>query len=141
MHPWQSYLGSTRDGDPRYARLVDATLQYYENAAGNFNAIIMDTQLMVSDLLKVFLPSAMAFIVGILITPIVRTILQIQTVEKKRSHDLEAGKRAFLRLSIVMKKEDAAMGGIVVWASFILTGFALASRTLFPTDVFVKLDS
>jgi phospho-N-acetylmuramoyl-pentapeptide-transferase len=99
---------------------------------------------MPGDLVKVIVPMAAAFWVGIGITPIVTHYLYKYRVWKKRP-----GKQAldgteaveFNRLHQDQEGGTPRMGGIVVWASVLITVVGTwAIARAFPSDVMGKLD-
>ncbi|MBI4067937.1 hypothetical protein HY413_00830 [Candidatus Kaiserbacteria bacterium] len=99
---------------------------------------------MPADIIKIIAPAVVAFIVGIGITPIVTFHLYKYRVWKK-----SPGKVAFDGTSAVefnrLHAEDEVktprMGGIVIWASVVITiiGIALLARW-WPTAATLKLD-
>lgn len=95
-------------------------------------------------IIKVLAPTAIAFIVGILITPIVTHYLYKYRVWKKRG-----GKQAldgttaveFTRLKGDDETKTPRMGGIVIWASVVLTvSLIFVLKLIFPHSVFATLD-
>lgn len=99
---------------------------------------------MIDDIIKVFIPTATAFIVGILITPIVSHYLYKFKLWKKKSVALSIdGKEATISAQIHKDelKQTPRMGGIIVWASVLITSFLAyaLSHTLFG-DIWQKLD-
>jgi len=96
------------------------------------------------DVAKVFIPSAIAFFIGLAITPFLTHYLYKYKMWKKK-----AGKRAigggatpiFDRLHKHKEVGTPKMGGIVIWASVLLTILAVWSVSkLFPTELMEKLD-
>ncbi|MSR73401.1 hypothetical protein EXS61_02255 [Candidatus Parcubacteria bacterium] len=99
---------------------------------------------MILDIVKVFLPSVVAFIVGILITPFLTNILYKKEMWKKQSVQKTIdGREATISASLHRDeiKKTPRMGGIVVWASVFFTAmlFWILAR-VFGIDSFVKLD-
>lgn len=99
---------------------------------------------MILDIVKVFLPSVVAFIVGILITPFLTKILYKKELWKKQSVQKTIdGRDATISASLHRDeiKKTPRMGGIIVWASVFFTAiiFWLLAR-IFGLDSFVKLD-
>ncbi len=100
---------------------------------------------MEATLIKVFAPTAIAFLVGIIITPFVSHYLYTNTMWKKK-----AGKGAgygggetpiFDELHKEKDTNTPRMGGIVIWASVLITIFCIwALQLLFPGTFFEKLD-
>lgn len=99
---------------------------------------------MIIDIVKVFIPSTIAFIIGILITPIISHYLYTYKLWKKRSVEKTIdGYAATLSAQIHRDEEKRTprMGGLVVWISVFLTAAILWSLArLIPIDIFVKLD-
>src|SRR3989344_1434196 len=99
---------------------------------------------MILDIVKVFLPSIAAFIVGIMVTPFLTDFLYRHPMWKKKAGQVGLdGKDTPLFNELHKGKEVGTpkMGGVVIWASAALTIigiFALAK--LFPTESFMKLD-
>ncbi len=99
---------------------------------------------MILDIVKVFLPSVVAFIVGILFTPFLTNILYRKQMWKKQSVQKTIdGREATISASLHRdeEKKTPRMGGIVVWFSVFCTAilFWLLAR-VFGLDSFVKLD-
>lgn len=99
---------------------------------------------MILDIVKVFLPSVLAFIVGILFTPFLTNILYRKQMWKKQSVQKTIdGREATISASLHRdeEKKTPRMGGIVVWFSVFCTAilFWLLAR-VFGLDSFVKLD-
>lgn len=100
---------------------------------------------MEATLIKVFLPTAVAFFVGIAITPAVSHYLYKYKVWKKvsgKGKGYGGGETPiFDKLHSDRDTKTPRMGGIVVWASVFLTVFFIAVlERLFPTSIFEKLD-
>lgn len=82
--------------------------------------------MLIVDVIKVVLPSIVAFFIGIAITPLVTHYLYKHQVWKKRSVQFAAdGKPATISQKIHddERKKVPRMGGIVIWASTLLTIF------------------
>ncbi len=100
---------------------------------------------MEASLIKVFAPTAFAFVVGIIITPLVTHYLYTYKMWKKK-----AGKGAGYGggetpiFDALHKEKDTntpRMGGVVIWASVLITIFCLWTlQFLFPESGFSKLD-
>ncbi len=94
--------------------------------------------------IKVFGPTALAFSIGILITPLVTYYLYKHEVWKKTGgkvalNGLEAVE--FNRIKGVDETKTPRMGGIVIWGSVFLTVLLLyVLKQLFPETVFAQLD-
>jgi phospho-N-acetylmuramoyl-pentapeptide-transferase len=95
-------------------------------------------------LIKVFAPTALAFTIGILLTPVVTHFLYKHRVWKKAGgkqslYGTEATE--FNRLKGGEETKTPRMGGIVIWASVLLTVFLLFSlKLLFQSTIFNQLD-
>jgi len=99
---------------------------------------------MIIDIVKVFTASSAAFIVGMLITPVVTHYLyKYKTWKKKNVSVATDGRSSSIsqRLHDDERKKTPRMGGIVVWASALITivGIWTVSK-IFPTDLTMKLD-
>lgn len=99
---------------------------------------------MIIDVVKVFLPSVVAFVIGIAITPILTHYLYKYKLWKKLSVQKTIdGHDALISASLHKDEERKTprMGGIIVWVSVLLTafGFWLISQ-LVPIDIFEKID-
>ncbi len=99
---------------------------------------------MITDVLKILIPSATAFIVGVAITPLVANFLYTHKMWKKSSvkHTID-GQVATIssKLHNDEERKTPRMGGIVVWGSVLITTlifFILA--ILFPTTETGKLN-
>jgi len=99
---------------------------------------------MIIDIVKVFTASSAAFVVGMLITPIVTHYLyKYKTWKKKNVSVATDGRSSAIsqRLHDDERKKTPRMGGIVVWASaFITIVFIWLISKIFPTDITTKLD-
>lgn len=99
---------------------------------------------MIIDIVKVFLPSVVAFTIGILITPFLTDYLYKNKMWKKR-----AGKSAFgggetpifNKLHEHKEVGTPKMGGVVVWGAVTITVFLIWFLSeLFGGEIFDKLD-
>ena len=99
---------------------------------------------MLLDIVRVLVPAAMAFIIGMLITPILTHYLYKYKAWKKRSGKVAYDGSAateFNRLHISHEVRAPRMGGIVVWASVFLTIIGLTALTdMFATIRNLDLD-
>jgi phospho-N-acetylmuramoyl-pentapeptide-transferase len=99
---------------------------------------------MIIDIVKIFTASSVAFIVGMLITPIVTHYLYKYKAWKKNNVAVATdGRSAEIsqRLHNDEEKKTPRMGGIVVWGSaFITTVLIYTISKIFPTEVTTKLD-
>lgn len=96
-------------------------------------------------IIKVFVPTALAFIIGILITPLVsRYLYGLKAWKKKAGKGTGYGGGKTPLFDELHKDKDTntpRMGGIVIWASVILTITLIAiASALFPHTVFANLD-
>lgn len=91
---------------------------------------------MISDIVKIFAPAALAFAIGIAITPLVTHYLFHFKVWKKvpGKQSLDGTDATeFNKLHKAAEGQTPRMGGIVIWASVLLTACALwALAFLFP---------
>ena len=84
---------------------------------------------MVPEVIRVLIPAAMAFIVGMAITPLLTHYLYKHKMWKKKSGKLALdGSVAleFNRLHEVQETRPPRMGGIIVWASVLITTLGVA---------------
>ena len=99
---------------------------------------------MAIDVLKILIPSTVAFIVSILITPFVTNFLYKNKMWKKSSVKLTMDGQAATISSKLHNDEERKtprMGGIVVWGSTLITAIIfLFVSTFFPSDVTGKLN-
>ncbi len=99
---------------------------------------------MESAIIKILIPATMAFVIGILITPLVTHYLYAYKVWKK-----EGGKKTmhgedaveFNRLKGIHETKTPRMGGIIIWASVLITVVVLfLLKHIFPESIFSELD-
>jgi len=99
---------------------------------------------MIIDVVKVMTPAALAFFIGIGITPLLTHYLYKYKAWKKQSVRAAIdGTEAVIskRLHRDEEKKTPRMGGIVIWASTIITVLGIwAIAKLFPHEVTTKLD-
>lgn len=94
--------------------------------------------------IKILIPAALAFCIGIGITPIITNYLfkykvWKKTGGKKTLHGQEATE--YNRLKAEEETRTPRMGGIVIWASVLITMSLLyASKKVLPDSVFDELD-
>lgn len=100
--------------------------------------------MVVIDIVKVIIPAALAFFIGISITPVITHYLYKykawKKVSVKRATD---GSDAPITRALHQdeKKKTPRMGGIVVWLSASITILAIwLLSKIFPTETFIKLD-
>ena len=99
---------------------------------------------MAINVIKVILPAIISFIIGIIITPIISNFLYKNKMWKKKAKTVSidgGGTPIFNSIHALKEVGAPRMGGIVIWASVIITtiGFWLFGH-LFPTGIFSKLD-
>ncbi len=99
---------------------------------------------MISDIVKVFVPTVAAFLIGIGITPLVAHYLYTYKLWKKQSVQKTIDGREALVSALLHKdetKQTPRMGGVVIWLSVTLTALVLWGLARF-TDLplFEKLD-
>jgi len=99
---------------------------------------------MIIDIVKVFLPAVGAFILGILITPILTNFLYSHKMWKKKSGKTALdGTEATVFNELHKEKEvnTPRMGGIIIWFSsaIIVVGIWILS-ILWPTEITIKLN-
>lgn len=99
---------------------------------------------MIIDLLKVFVPSIMAFSIGILMAPLLTHYLYKYKAWKKKPGKIALDGNAaieFGKLRTETETKTPRMGGILVWLSVIVTaGLLMALNFFFPNTVTEKLD-
>jgi phospho-N-acetylmuramoyl-pentapeptide-transferase len=99
---------------------------------------------MIIDIVKVFLPAVGAFILGVLVTPILTNFLYSHQMWKKKSGKVALdGTEAAVFNELHKEKEvnTPRMGGIIIWFSsaVIIIGIWLVAK-FFPGDITSKLD-
>ncbi|MFA6077645.1 MAG: hypothetical protein WC724_01350 [Candidatus Paceibacterota bacterium] len=93
---------------------------------------------MVLDVLKVFLPAFSAFLIGISITPIITHYLYKYEFWKKKARTEGLGGGGTPIFNKLHKEKEVGtprMGGIVVWASALITTIGFALLHFFSPDV------
>lgn len=99
---------------------------------------------MIIDIVKVFLPSIIAFSLGIALTPLLTSYLYKNKMWKKKAGKVDMdGKDTPIFNSLHKEKEVGTprMGGIVIWASAAITIiFFWAISKFFPIPLFQKID-
>jgi len=99
---------------------------------------------MIIDVIKVFIPSTISFIVGILLTPLLTYYLYKYKLWKKKAGKISPDGLITKIFNSLHKEKEVGtprMGGIIIWASAIITtlGIWFISQ-VFPTDLTTKLD-
>jgi len=93
---------------------------------------------------KVFIPSAIAFFIGISITPLLTHYLYKYKMWKKKAGKMAIGGGGTPIFDKLHKDKEVGtpkMGGIVIWASALLTILTIWFMSkLFPSDITEKLD-
>lgn len=99
---------------------------------------------MIINIVKIFLPSVIAFIIGIIITPIWTNYLYRNQMWKKKEGKVDmTGKDTPIFNELHKNKAVGTpmMGGVIVWFSTLLTAVLLwVLGYVFPGDFFGKLD-
>jgi len=97
-----------------------------------------------TNIIKVITPAIIAFTIGIAITPLLtRHLYTHRAWKKKPGKQTLSGAEAveFNRLHKEREREVPRMGGIVIWASAIVTILGTwALSLIWPTDITVKMD-
>jgi phospho-N-acetylmuramoyl-pentapeptide-transferase len=96
-------------------------------------------------ILKVFMPTAIAFVIGILITPLItHHLYRLKAWKKKSGKGNGYGGGETPLFDELHKEKDTntpRMGGIVIWVSVCLTIFLFSFLGyIFPNSIFSKLD-
>ena len=93
------------------------------------------------DIVKIFIPTTIAFIIGILITPILSNYLYKNKMWKKKSAVVSTdGGAATITQSLHKDKDEKPlMGGIIIWASALITIILFWLGSLVDSPVMAKL--
>lgn len=96
-------------------------------------------------IIKVFTPTALAFVIGVLITPVVSHYLYRLRAWKKKAGKGKGmgggGTPLFDKLHQEKDTNTPRMGGIVIWASVILSITLISLLEVFiPSSIFARLD-
>lgn len=99
---------------------------------------------MIIDIVKVFLPAVGAFILGVLVTPILTNYLYSHRMWKKRGGKVALDGTEAVVFNELHKEKDTntpRMGGIIIWFSSaaVIMGIWLAAQ-FFPNEITTKLD-
>ncbi len=91
---------------------------------------------MIINVVKIFLPSTVAFVIGILLTPVLTHYLYKHKLWKKKAREIATDGRGTPLFNKLHKDKEVGtpkMGGIVIWGSVFLTIllFSLIDK-LFP---------
>ncbi len=95
------------------------------------------------DIVKIFIPTTVAFIIGILITPILSNFLYKNKMWKKKSVAVATdGGIATITQSLHNdeEKKTPRMGGVVIWASALITITLFWLASIFDGEIFEKLN-
>src|SRR5580693_1352933 len=99
---------------------------------------------MISDLVKLYIPATIAFLIGIALTPILSHYLYKYEMWKKKAGKIAPDGRAtplFNKLHETKEVGTPKMGGVIIWLSILITigGFWISSR-IFPFALARKFD-
>lgn len=97
---------------------------------------------MISNLVKIFLPTTLVFFLGILITPIATHFFYKHKMWKKYSREVEIKNDDFKKIhNTDSELKTPRVGGIVVWVSVLIVtlSFYLVS-IIFPSDTAIKIN-
>lgn len=95
------------------------------------------------DILKIFVPATIAFIVGMLITPLVSNFLYKNKFWKKKSVAVTTDGKAAPISQMLHNDEDKKtprMGGIIIWASTLITIILFGISASFDNPILAKLN-
>jgi phospho-N-acetylmuramoyl-pentapeptide-transferase len=100
--------------------------------------------MIILDIVKVFLPSVVAFVIGITFTPLLTNYLYKNEMWKKKSGKIAPDGRATPIFNELHKNKEVGtpkMGGIVIWFSAFVTiaGIWFLAK-IFPNEIIGKLD-
>ena len=99
---------------------------------------------MILNVVKIFLPTALTFALGILLTPTLTTYMYKYKLWKKkaRSDDGEITNEAFKQINNAKEEVSTPrVGGIVIWLSVLLSiSLMWLISKLFPSELSLKLD-
>jgi phospho-N-acetylmuramoyl-pentapeptide-transferase len=99
---------------------------------------------MVVDIVKVFIPAALAFFLGIVFTPLLTNFLYKNEMWKKKSGKIAPDGRDTPIFNELHKEKEVGtpkMGGIIIWFSAFLTISLLwITAKIFPLSITEKLD-
>ncbi len=100
--------------------------------------------MIIADILKVFLPAIISFIIGILITPSISEYLYSHQMWKKKSGKVGLDGKPTPIFNELHKEKDIntpRMGGLIVWLSALITTLGIWFVSYFlPGDLSIKLD-
>ena len=97
---------------------------------------------MLLNLLKIFIPTALAFFIGIIITPFATHFFYKHKMWKKYSRNEDISLKEFKKIH--NEKEELKtprVGGMIIWISVLITAFIIfLFSILFPSDITLKLN-
>ena len=100
--------------------------------------------IMIADIVKVFLPAAFAFFIGIALTPLWTNFLYRRQMWKKKAGKVDLdGKETKIFNELHKNREVGTpkMGGVIIWFSAALTTLLFwLSAQIFSGDIFAKID-
>jgi len=99
---------------------------------------------MIIDIVKVFIPSTLAFIIGIILSFVVSHYLYKYKLWKKKVGKVDSQGNATVIFNELHKEKEVGtprMGGIIIWLSVLITtGFLWTIAKIIPTNLTEKLD-
>ena len=99
---------------------------------------------MIIDVVKVFIPTTLTFIIGIILSSIISNYLYKYKLWKKKAGKIDMQGNATLVFNELHKDKEIStprMGGIIIWFSVLITTLFLWSMGhLFPNSITSKLD-
>ena len=99
---------------------------------------------MVIDIVKVIVPAASAFFIGIAITPLLTHYLYKYKAWKSTPGKVALDGKEAVEFNKIHKEREGhtpRMGGIVIWGSVVITTLAVwGVSKFFPTETTTKLD-
>ncbi|MEK9184798.1 MAG: hypothetical protein AAB866_01365, partial [Patescibacteria group bacterium] len=102
------------------------------------------TNIMIIDVVKVFIPTTLTFIIGIALSSIISNYLYKYKLWKKKAGKIDMQGNATLVFNELHKDKEIStprMGGIIIWSSVLITTLLLWSiGHLFPNSITSKLD-
>ncbi len=100
--------------------------------------------MIIADIVKVFFPAVLAFVIGIALTPPITNYLYEHKMWKKKSGKVATDGRTTPIFNALHKDRDVntpRMGGTIIWISVFLSTVSLWFISKFlPTDISLKLD-
>jgi phospho-N-acetylmuramoyl-pentapeptide-transferase len=100
--------------------------------------------MIIADIVKVFFPAVLSFVIGISITPVISDYLYRNRMWKKKSGKVDPSGNATPLFNELHKEREVntpRMGGVIIWLSaFIATLLIWFISRFLPTEVSLKLD-